>query len=114
MRHLAPDRASRTEGILAMPDEPLLREKAREAIRAGRLPSPRPDRTLGGPGSGGACALCGEVLQRDQMELAAEFDRRDATPSLENSYHFHPRCYAAWEFERAKVEGSGQDVRLSI
>jgi len=55
-----------------MPDEPLLREKARDAIRAGGLPSRRPDATLGGPGFGGACALCGELVRRNEMELAAE------------------------------------------
>jgi len=85
-----------------MPDEPLLREKAREAIRAGTLPSQRPDGTLGGPGFGGACALCGERLRPNQMELAAEFESCDATPGRRNSYHFHPRCYAAWEFERTQ------------
>ena len=41
-----------------MPDEPLLREKAREAIRAAKLPSRRPDGTLGGLGFGGARARC--------------------------------------------------------
>jgi hypothetical protein len=78
-----------------MADEPLLREKAREAIRAGTLPSRRPDATLGGPGFGGACALCGELLRRNEMELAA----RPGT-----SYHFHPLCYLAWEFQRAEAE----------
>ena len=85
-----------------MPDEPLLREKAREAIRAAKLPSRRPDGTLGGPGFGGECALCGELLRRNQMELAAEFESRDATSRLRDSYHFHPRCYLVWEFERTQ------------
>jgi hypothetical protein len=85
-----------------MPDEPLLRDKAREAIGAGRLPSRRPDGTLGGPGFGGECALCGELLRRNEMELAAEFNSRDGTPGLRNSYHFHPLCYLVWEFERAR------------
>jgi hypothetical protein len=85
-----------------MPDEPLLREKAREAIRAAKLPSRRPDGTLGGLGFGGACALCGELLRRNQMELAAEFESPDATSRLRDSYHFHPRCYLVWEFERTQ------------
>jgi len=46
-----------------MPDEPALREKAREAIRNGRLPRTRPDR-FGAPGSGEPCALCGDALGR--------------------------------------------------
>ena len=68
-----------------MPDEPLLREKAREAIRAGTLPSRRPDGTLGGPGSGGACALCRVLRRRDRLESAAEFESRIVTPTLRNS-----------------------------
>ena len=87
-----------------MPDEPLLREKAREAIRAGTLPSRRPDATLGGPGSGGACALCGELLRRNEMEQVAEFDCREATPGLRNSYYFHPLYYLVWEFARSEGE----------
>ena len=35
-----------------MPDEQILREKAREAVRSGKLPARRPDRTWGGPGLG--------------------------------------------------------------
>ena len=87
-----------------MPDEPLLREKARDAIRAGTLPARRPDATLGGPGFGGACALCGELLRRNEMELAAEFQSHDGTPRPGTSYHFHPLCYLAWEFQRAEAE----------
>ncbi len=34
-----------------MPDEALLRAKAREAVRTGKLPSRRPDRTWAGPAS---------------------------------------------------------------
>jgi len=52
-----------------MPDEPLLREKARAAIRAGKLPSRRPDRTWGGPGIGEPCTICGEPIRRDQLEF---------------------------------------------
>ena len=89
-------------GRSAMPDDPLLREKAREAIRAGTLPSRRPDGTLGGSGFGGACALCGELLRRDQLELAAVFESRDAAPAPRNSYHFHPLCYLVWEAERTQ------------
>jgi hypothetical protein len=41
-----------------MSDELILREKAREAIRSGKLPGRRPDRTWAGPGLGVACAIC--------------------------------------------------------
>ena len=85
-----------------MPDELLLREKAREAVRSGTLPTRQPDRTFGGPGSRMACAVCGEPVTRDQMEFEIEFDR-DATPGFDR-YYLHPRCYAAWEFERTKID----------
>jgi hypothetical protein len=36
-----------------MPDEFILRAKAREVVRTGKMPSRRSDRILGGPGVGG-------------------------------------------------------------
>jgi hypothetical protein len=36
-----------------MPDESILRAKAREMVRTAKTPSRRPDRILGGPGVGG-------------------------------------------------------------
>jgi biotin operon repressor len=40
-----------------MPDEPRLREQAREAIKSGKLPSQTPNRTWGGPGIGAECSV---------------------------------------------------------
>ena len=77
-------------------NEESLVEMAREAIRAGKLPARRPDRTFGGPGSQADCAVCGELISRSQMELELEFKRHGANPGLD-SYHVHPRCFAAWE-----------------
>ena len=88
-----------------MPDELLLREKAREAIGSGALPTSKPDRMFGGPGSNVACAVCGEPVTNDQMEFEIEFNRHGTTPSLDR-YYLHPRCFAAWEFERTKVASS--------
>ena len=85
-----------------MPDEPILREKARDAIRSGRLPARRSDRMWGGPGMSASCSVCGEPVRRDQMEFELQFERDDAGPSLD-SHHFHVRCFAAWEFERIQV-----------
>ena len=85
-----------------MPDEPILREKAREAIRRG-LTTRKPDRTYGGPGSEVPCAVCGQVVKREEMELEIEFNR-DSAEAGSNRYYFHPRCFAAWEFERTKVD----------
>jgi hypothetical protein len=86
-----------------MPDESILREKAREKIRSGKLPIAKPDRTFGGQSSGGTCAVCGDQVKRDDVEFEIEFKRRGATPGLDR-YYLHQRCFAAWEFERTKVE----------
>lgn len=77
-------------------EENILRERAREAIRSGKLPARRPDRTLGGPGSQVHCAVCGELILRNQLELELEFKRHGVNPGLD-SYHIHPRCFAAWQ-----------------
>jgi len=44
-----------------MPDESIFREKAREAIRSGRPPTTKPDRTFGGPGSAPCYAWPGPI-----------------------------------------------------
>jgi hypothetical protein len=77
-------------------DEVALRERARDALQNGRLPRRRPDRALGGPGSGEPCFLCGVVLRRDGVELEAVFTQPTADAIR---YHLHPRCLAAWELE---------------
>jgi hypothetical protein len=51
--------------------------------------------------------VCGDAIPRQQSELEIEFNRHGVMPGLAR-YHFHPRCFAAWEFERTKVEGTGQ------
>ena len=88
-----------------MADELTIREKAREAIRIGRLPSRRPDRTFGGPGNGASCSVCGEAITRDQMELEIEFNRHGSTPGLDR-YHLHTRCFVAWGAARDDNAGA--------
>jgi hypothetical protein len=85
-----------------MPDEPVLRERARERLRAGKLPVRGPDRTYGGAGNGETCAVCAQLITRDQLELEIDVNRGGATSGTD-TYHFHTRCFAAWEFERTKV-----------
>jgi len=84
-----------------MLDEPILRAKAREAVRTGKLPSRRPDRTWGGPGVGAACTVCGEPVKKDQLEFEIEFAHDGSNPGLDK-FHIHVRCFAAWEFERER------------
>jgi hypothetical protein len=80
-----------------MPDERILREKAREVIRAGKLPGRRPD--WGGPGVGAPCTVCGEAVTKDQFEFEVQFAPDGDNPGLDK-FHVHVRCFAAWEFER--------------
>jgi hypothetical protein len=84
-----------------MSDENILREQARAAVEAGKLPGRRPDRTWGGPGVGATCAVCGLPVKRDEMEFEIEFARDGDNPGLDK-FHVHIRCFAAWEFERGK------------
>lgn len=84
-----------------MPDEPHLREQAREAIQSGKLPSRAPDRMWGGPGVGADCAVCGLPVTREQLEFEIEFARNGDNPGLDQ-FHVHLRCFAAWELERNK------------
>jgi hypothetical protein len=82
-----------------MPDESTLRAKAREMIRAGKLPDRRPDRTWGGPGIGALCTICDEPVTQGQLEFELEFVLDGIEPGLDR-FHVHIRCFSAWEFER--------------
>jgi hypothetical protein len=81
-----------------MNNESPLREKAREAIRNGKLPTMEARRTWGGPGSGTVCSMCGEPVRQGEMELEVEY-RRDGKTSDLGHYFFHIRCFAAWQCE---------------
>ncbi|SRR6266436_20485 len=90
-------------------DDSILRDKAREAIQNGKLPARTPDRIMGGPGCGEVCAICGETLRRNQMELEPEFRAEGEIPEL-HKYHLHPHCFMALECER---EASSPHVSAS-
>ena len=83
------------------PAEPRLREQAREAIRTGQLPPRGADRVIGGPGSGGICAVCGAMVLRSMTELEIQFD--DGATARPVSYILHHRCFTAWEIERGAI-----------
>jgi hypothetical protein len=94
-------RSAKAQALVGMPDEPQLREQAGEAIRSGKLPARAPDRNFVRHGrSGASCPVCGELVKRDQEELEIHFSRQGLGW---DSYHLHPRCFAAWEFERTKA-----------
>jgi len=77
-------------------DDDGLRQKARAAIRSGKLPTRRPDRTWGGRGSGTPCAICDLAVHRDEMELELEFVAAGRHAKV---MHVHTKCFAAWELE---------------
>lgn len=87
--------------VLSVPPESTLRDKARDAIRNGTLPTRTPDRITGGPGRGEACSVCGESIGYYQIALELEFTR----PGGVDKYPLHPRCCVAWESERAHGDG---------
>ncbi len=87
-----------------MPDEAILREKARAAIQNGKLPRQRPDRTWGGPGVGAICSVCAKPVTKTELEIEIQFARDGDAPGLDK-FHVHVRCFAAWEFERGHAEG---------
>ena len=85
-----------------MPDEQILRAKARAVIQAGKLPSRRPDRTWGGPGVGAPCAVCDLPVKSSDLEFEIQFVRDGGNPGLDK-FHVHIRCFAMWELERVKA-----------
>jgi hypothetical protein len=84
-----------------MPDEPILRAKARAAVQSGKLPARRPDRTWGGPGIGAVCVICDLPVKREELEFEIQFEHDVNAPGLDK-FHVHIRCFAAWEFERGR------------
>ena len=85
-----------------MPDDSILREKARAVVRSGKLPARRPDHAWSGPGVGAECSVCLLPVTEDQLEFEIQFARDDDDPGLDK-FHVHVRCFAAWEFERTKA-----------
>jgi len=91
-------------------DDSRLQRNAREAIQSGALPDEPPERTWGGPGAGARCALCDGVLSKEDVELEIEFAARGENGDRP-TFHMHPRCFAAWEAERRRMESSGEGAR---
>jgi hypothetical protein len=81
-------------------NESILRGKARELIRAGRLPDRRPDRVWGGAGfEGSPCGLCGVPLKEAEMAVELEFARDLGLDPDSANLHLHARCFLAMELE---------------
>jgi hypothetical protein len=83
------------------PDIPVaqLRSIARRHISQGRLPVIRTRRLQAGYGGfGNTCVLCGQPIEREQVEYQVT-DVRDGC-----SFAFHLSCHAAWQLESDDVE----------
>jgi hypothetical protein len=81
-----------------MDNEEILRAKAKAALKSGKVLPRKPDRRLGGLGTGKDCVVCGEVITLTQMEIEFEFRRASPEPGLD-THRAHPRCFAALELE---------------
>ncbi len=88
------------------PRDAILRQRAREAMQNGKLPSRPQDRTFGGSGTGAACAVCHEPVLWNMTELELQFDYRDGHEARTESFTLHHRCFGAWIIERDKIAGT--------
>jgi hypothetical protein len=89
-----------------MPDEGVLRDKARQAVEQRKVPNRSPDRLWGGPGVGAPCAVCDRPVEKAEMEFEIQFARDGSTTPYFDVFHVHTRCYALWEFVRRSEAGS--------
>lgn len=87
-----------------MPDEPALREYARQALQQRKIPNRAPDRVWGGPGVGASCTICDKPVHKDEMEFEVQFSVDGGSPHFA-VYHIHVRCFSAWELVRSKLDG---------
>jgi len=85
-----------------MNDE-VLRAKARDLIRAGRLPGRRPERVWGGAGLAGIhCTLCDEAIERGDVVLEVEVHSGEGA-----SYpQLHVQCFSMFETELRDLESA--------
>ena len=91
-----------------MGEESVLHVRAREAMKTGRLPDHRPERVWGGLGSGEPCAVCGEAVDKNDVELELQFASDPVAAAT--SYHVHAKCFGAWEVERRSRDSNGHSL----
>jgi len=76
-----------------------LREKAREAMRSGRIPSRRQHIIRSGRDGGSICPVCDELIGSPTTELEIEFSNGAAGFV---TYQLHSLCFVAWDIERGE------------
>jgi len=83
-------------------DESALRERAKQLLATGRLPSSDPASSWAGSGRGERCCICQVLVRPDQIG----FDLGFRMPQWEVELHMHSRCRIAWEQARASPVAS--------
>src|SRR5262245_55084724 len=84
-----------------MPRESSFRQQARRAISEGRLPTGRPGTVQDAAGRGATCGVCDLPVEAGEMEFAVDALVSDGTTARREMFHFHVRCFVAWDSVRA-------------
>ena len=74
----------------------VLEQQAADKIESGELPNPGGGITRAGAGSGMACDLCTEEIEKSKIEYEVEWCRGEGVRLL----HFHLECFQAWVSNR--------------
>jgi hypothetical protein len=77
-------------------DEGALRERARQLLVSGWLPSSDPAVSWAGSGRGEPCCVCRVLVRPDEIGFDLSFAQAQAPVEL----HMHLRCRIAWEQAR--------------
>lgn len=85
------DRNDRGERL----DDAQVRQRVRELLASGRLPTDDPLKLWAGPSMAKPCSCCAELIN-----TATEYEL-DFSGTL--TILFHPRCYAIWNEERKRM-----------
>lgn len=91
-----------------MGDDSVVRALDHEAAKTGNLPNRRPEHVWGGPGSGESCAVCGDAVDKEDVELELQFASKQGDSAT--NYHVHARCFAVWELKRRNETSSGDSL----
>jgi hypothetical protein len=76
----------------------VLEQRAADKIESGELPVPGGGITRAGAGSGMACDLCAEEIEKSKIEYEVEWRKGKALRLL----RFHLGCFQAWVSNRPK------------
>ena len=78
----------------------VLEQQAVDKIESGELPVPGSGITRAGAGSGLACDLCAQEIEKSKIEYEVEWCKGEAVRVL----RFHLDCFQAWISNRPEPE----------